>query len=181
MIYGPRVRLRRPERADLPLFVEWLNHPEVRAGISIYLPMSLAEEEGWFDRMIQRPVEERPLTVEIPEGDGWRAIGNTGLFAFDWRVREAEFGILIGDRSIWDQGYGTEVTRMMIDHAFGTLNLNRLFLRVFGTNPRARRAYEKAGFTHEGALREGAYAQGRYSDVHLMSILRREWEAGREK
>ena len=40
MIYGDRIRLRADERADLPRFVEWLNDPEVREGISYYLPLS---------------------------------------------------------------------------------------------------------------------------------------------
>ena len=45
MIYGNRIRLRAPERVDLPLFVNWLNDPEVRRGLARYLPISTAEEE----------------------------------------------------------------------------------------------------------------------------------------
>jgi len=180
MIHGPRVRLRRPEREDLPLFVAWLNDPEVRTGLSMYLPIGMAEEEKWFEVMIERPQNERGLAIEIPHGDSWRPIGSTSLFAFDYRIRSAEFGILIGDRTVWDQGYGTEVTRLMIDHAFGTLNLNRLQLRVNATNPRARRAYEKAGYTLEGTMREAVYEDGVYSGLDLMSILRSEWETARK-
>ncbi|HUF38048.1 MAG TPA: GNAT family protein [Anaerolineales bacterium] len=180
MIIGPRIRLRRPEREDLPLFVTWLNDQEVRAGLSMYLPIGLAEEEHWFEEMIRRPQEERGLAVEIPHGEGWRPIGSTSLFSFDWRIRSAEFGILIGDKTVWDQGYGTEVTQLMLDHAFGTLNLNRLQLRVNATNLRASRAYEKAGYTLEGTLREAVFDDGVYSDLHLMSVLRSEWEAARE-
>lgn len=180
MIFGPRVRLRRPEREDLPLFVQWLNDPEVRAGISMYLPIGMAEEENWFEEMIRRPQDERGLTVEIPHGDGWRPIGSTSLFAFDWRIRSAEFGILIGDKTVWNHGYGTEVTRLMLDHGFGTLNLNRIQLRVNVTNPRARRAYEKAGYVHEGSMRQAVFAEGVYSDLDLMSVLRSEWEAARK-
>jgi len=45
MIYGTHIRLRKAEREDLPTFVAWLNDPEVREGLAMYLPMSLAEEE----------------------------------------------------------------------------------------------------------------------------------------
>ena len=58
MIYGKRIRLRRPEKEDLPLFVRWLNDPEVQAGISMYLPIGMAEEEKWFEKMLERPVAE---------------------------------------------------------------------------------------------------------------------------
>lgn len=45
MIYGARVRLRSPEQADLPVFVSWLNDPEVRHNLAAYWPMSMAREE----------------------------------------------------------------------------------------------------------------------------------------
>lgn len=177
MIYGKRIRLRRPERDDLPLFVDWLNDPEVRAGISMYLPMSMGEEEQWYERNLARPLEERQLTVDMRDGDGWRTIGSTSFFDFDWRNRSAEFGIMIGDKTAWNQGYGTEATELMLDHAFGTLNLHRVLLRVYDFNRRAIRAYEKAGFVLEGTLREDSYVNGEYIDTHLMGVLRQEWAA----
>lgn len=54
MIYGERIRLRAIERRDLPFFVAWLNDPEVRHGLQIYLPLSLEEEEDWFTKMLQK-------------------------------------------------------------------------------------------------------------------------------
>ena len=64
----------------------------------------------------------------------------------------------------------------MLRHGFETLNLHRIWLQVYVTNPRGIRAYEKAGFRHEGVFREGHYYGGRYLDVNLMSILRQEWD-----
>jgi RimJ/RimL family protein N-acetyltransferase len=48
---------------------------------------------------------------------------------------------------------------------------------VYAGNARARRSYEKAGFTLEGTLRERHFAEGRHEDVLVMSLLRPEWEA----
>ena len=48
MIYSGRIRLRAPERSDIPRFVTWLNDPEVRAGLLVSLPLSTADEDGWF-------------------------------------------------------------------------------------------------------------------------------------
>ncbi len=179
MIHGERIRFRRLDSEDLPLFVAWLNEPQVRRGISMFLPLSQYEETSWYESMLQRPVEERPFSIDIPEGDGWRLIGSTSFFDFDRRNRSAEFGLLIGDKSVWNQGYGTEATLLMLQHGFDTLNLHRILLRVFETNPSARRVYEKAGFRHEGTLREAEFAEGRYIDIHLMSILESEWAARR--
>ncbi|HSB66379.1 MAG TPA: GNAT family N-acetyltransferase [Anaerolineales bacterium] len=181
MIIGERVRFRGVERADIPRFVEWLNDPEVRAGILIHHPISHAEEEGWFDRMLARPVDERVMGIEVQEQttDGsdatWKLIGTCGFDRIDWRVHAAEFGILIGDKSYWNRGHGTGAVRLLVQHGFDTLNLNRIFLHVFETNPRAIRAYEKAGFTLEVRERQAEFKHGKYVDVLLMSMLKDEY------
>ncbi len=181
MIYGPRVRMRRPERSDLPTFVTWLNDPEVRQGVSIFLPMGIEEESKWFETMLARPQEERAFAVDIPDEEDWQMIGSTALFDFNWRNRSAEFGIMIGEKTVWNRGYGTEITRLMLAHAFNTLNLHRVMLRVFANNPRAMRAYEKAGYKLEGTLRQTEFMDGVYVDTHLMSVLQPEWAAANNK
>lgn len=175
MFYGERIRLRRDERSDVPQFVEWLNDPEVRRYLSLNLPISQANEELWFENMLKRPAEEQPFAIEVRAGEGWRLIGNCGLFGIDWTVRSAEAGIFIGDKSCWNQGYGTEVMRALLTYGFGTLNLNRIFLRVDESNKGGIRAYEKAGYVHEGRFRQGTYQGGEYRDMLFMSVLRSEW------
>jgi diamine N-acetyltransferase len=178
MIYGERIRLRHVERDDLPHFAAWLNDPEVRLGLGMYLPISNTEEENWFSDLLKRSGEEQPLVIEVNRDGVWQMVGNSGFFKFDWRNRSAELGILIGDKSYWNQGYGTEAMQLLLHHGFTTLNLHRIFLRVFENNPRAIRAYEKAGFVHEGRMRQAEYRGGRYWDVLLMSVLSPEWEPG---
>jgi RimJ/RimL family protein N-acetyltransferase len=181
MIYGERIRLRRDERSDLPKFVEWLNDPEVRRYLLVDLPISLANEEQWFEKMLKLPDNEQPFGIEIreiePEGDNkhWRLIGNCSFMDINWTVRSAEVGLFIGDKSCWNKGYGTEVVRLLLQLGFGTMNLNRIFLRVYEENRSGIRAYEKAGFVHEGRFRQGAFHNGEYQDMLLMGVLRAEW------
>jgi RimJ/RimL family protein N-acetyltransferase len=175
MIYGEKVRLRAVEEEDLPRFARWLNDPEVRKGLTLYLPLSIHDEEDWFEQMRKRPDEEKPLVIEIETEDGWEPVGNCGLFGLDWRVRSAEVGIFIGAKQYWNQGYGTNVMRLILKHGFETLNLNRIHLRVHANNPRAKRAYEKVGFVLEGRMRQAHFDRGEYHDVFFMSVLRSEW------
>ena len=180
MIYGERIRLRASEREDLPRFVTWLNDPEVIQFLLIHIPMSLASEERWFENMQNRPPAEQVLVIEIlvpGEPETWQPIGNTAFMGIDWVNRSAEIGIMIGEKSCWNQGYGRETMRVMLKHGFETLNLNRIFLRVFEQNVRGIKAYEHAGFVHEGRMRQAEYKQGRYSDLLFMSVLRCEWFA----
>ena len=69
----------------------------------------------------------------------------------------------------------------LIWHGFYHLNLHRIWLRVHEPNKGGIRAYEKAGMQPEGRLREAHYQEGKFVDVHIMSILRQEWDQAREK
>ncbi|HWQ83552.1 MAG TPA: GNAT family protein [Anaerolineales bacterium] len=176
MIQGKRVRLRAPTRTDLPQFVAWLNDSEVIAGLLVSIPMSLEDEEAWFAGMLNRPLAEHPMVIEIQREEAWIAVGNCGFHNIDWRARAAEVGIFIGEKSLWNQGYGSEAMRLLLAHGFSTLNLNRIALDVYETNPRAIRSYEKVGFVHEGRKRQAMFKDGKYFDILIMSVLRAEWK-----
>ena len=175
MIFGKRVRLRAIEREDLPRFVMWLNDPDVVQGLMLGSPLSIPQEERWFEKLLEHPVEEHPLVIELKMNEAWIPVGNIAFDSIAWVDRAAEVGIVIGEKKFWNQGYGCEAMRLMLRHGFNDLNLNRIYLRVYATNPRAVKSYEKAGFTHEGRLRQAHFQGGQYVDVLLMSILRSEW------
>jgi diamine N-acetyltransferase len=195
MIYGERIRFRAVERDDLTTFIDWYNDPEVLHGTSVYLPLSMADEEEWFEKMRKLPADEHNLAIEVclpreradlpderegetaPEGgeESWKLIGSIGFFNLDQRNRSSEFGVMIGEKRYWNNGYGTEAVRMLCQHGFNTLNLNRIYLRVYENNPGAIRAYEKAGFTHEGRQRQAEFRDGKYMDILVMSMLKNEF------
>ena len=176
MIIGKRVRLRGIERSDLPRFVEWLNDPDVKRGLAGVIPLSSSQEEAWFDGLKDRPKEEHPLGIEVKTPDGWLLVGNISLMNIDWRNRLAEVGIFIDEKGYWNQGYGRDAMVLILRHAFRNLGLNRIYLRVHETNPRAMHSYEKAGFVHEGRMRKALFQDGKFVDVLLMSTLQAEWQ-----
>lgn len=174
MIYEEDIRLRTVEREDIPTFVRWFNDPEVRRYLLMFEPMSKAKEERWFEAKLAKE-NDFLYGIEVPAGDGWQLIGNLGLEAVDWVNSNCVFGIVIGEQEFWGKGYGTKATRAALRFAFHTLNLHRVELSVYDFNPRARRAYEKAGFRLEGTRREALFREGLYHDIHLMAALRSEF------
>lgn len=75
------------------------------------------------------------------------------------------------------EGLGSILLQGVLDQLYATTEINRVDLDVFVGNDRARRAYKKAGFELEGVLRDYHRAgDGRFSDMWLMSVLRRDWE-----
>ena len=178
IFYGERLRLRRVEREDVKKFHEWVNDPVVTEGLALLYPMSMEDDEDWFQRSRQRDIWERPYAIDLRDGEAWRLIGNCTFFDLEPEARSAEVGIMIGDKSVWNQGLGTEAMGLLLRIAFETMNLNRVFLRVYAYNQRAVRAYEKAGFILEGTMRQAVYKHGKFGDVNFMSVLRSDWEKG---
>jgi diamine N-acetyltransferase len=178
-LFGERIRLRAAEKNDINLFLKWVNDPEVTEHLMLVYPMSQFEEELWYEGMIKRPPAEHIMVIDIRDEnkpDGYLPIGTCQFHNLDWRCRSAEIGIMIGEKAHWNQGYGTETMKLLLQHGFESLNLHRIWLRVYDKNKRGIRAYEKAGFIYEGKFREAHFQHGRYYDVHMMSVLCNEWK-----
>jgi RimJ/RimL family protein N-acetyltransferase len=171
MLLGKMVRLRAIERSDLARCVRWLNDPDVVRYLAAYFPLSMAQEERWFERLVSD--ENRQVyAIEAEEG---AHIGNIGLESLNWKDRSAALGIFIGEREYWARGYGTDAVQTLLRFAFEELNLHRVWLTVHDDNPRAIRCYEKCGFRHEGRDREAWFGNGEYHDELRMGILQFEF------
>ena len=176
MIRGSKTYLRALKHDDLPHFVRWINDPETRRFMTMRYPLSMTEEEGWWERFSTRQ-NDYVFAIEADEGT---YIGNIGLHSVDLDNRRAVLGIIIGEKAYWGRGYGTDAICTMLDWAFGYLNLNRVSLTVYEYNERAIRCYEKSGFRHEGGMRQARYLDGKYYDELMMGILRNEFLEGQE-
>lgn len=175
-LVGPRIYLRPLEVEDAPVLQPWMNDHDVIRNLVLHKPTNLQAEEDFVRRAAKR---DEQIVFGIAVRTGNRLIGTTGFHAIRWKDRSVGFGIEIGVKRLWGRGYGTEATRLMVEYAFQTLNMNRVWLKVYEDNDRARRAYERVGFRKEGLLREDIWREGRYWDSILMSLLRREWLAAR--
>jgi RimJ/RimL family protein N-acetyltransferase len=176
-LVGPTVLLRPLEPEDVAVVAPWLNDQEVIRYTRQYRPMTRARESEWLNRVSN---SETDVVLGIAPRASNELIGMAGLHAIDFRSRHCLFGITIGVKEAWNKGYGTETARLLVEHAFLTLNLNRVGLHVHEYNERGVRAYEKAGFRREGRLRQEVFRDGRYWDTFVMGVLRDEWLAARQ-
>ena len=110
--------------------------------------------------------------LTAPDG---RIIGESVINEIDWKLRRGNFRIGIFQGTERGKGIGTWATEVTRDFAFADLKLHRLELDVFSFNPRAERAYLKAGFRREGVLRDAILDGDRYADDILMALLEDEW------
>lgn len=168
-----------PMRRDLvPLRFRWENDFGTRRtdDPSEARPLTLEEAFNQYDEWI-KTAATRSIQFAVYEVAGWRPIGMTGLRDLDWHNRGAVFGITIGDPEFRGKGYGTEATRLTLDHAFTVMGMHNVMLDAVATNLRGLRAYEKAGFREIGRRRESALINGRYYDTVFMDCLATEFES----
>ena len=106
-----------------------------------------------------------------------RIVGESVINEIDWDLRKANYRVAIFSPDLRGRGLGTWMAERACEVAFGELGLHRLELDVYSFNPRAERAYEKAGFRREGVLRDAVRDGEGYADDILMAILEEEWRA----
>jgi len=173
MIKGKLVNLRAVEKKDLEEIMKWVNDREITKYLVAFLyPVSRVEEEKFLERAMSHNDTEKTLVIETKEGI---YIGQIGLHKIDWKNRNAELGIVIGNKEYWGKGYGTDAIEVLLNHAFNQMNLFKVYLRVFEYNKRGIRCYEKCGFKEEGRLRKNHFYNGEYYDEIIMGILKNEF------
>ncbi len=172
---GEKVELGPVQREYLPKYVEWFNDWEMSRFMKPGMPrgLTLEDEIEWYERQAKDSNSIVFAILTLPEK---KLIGDCGLHGIDLKNRTGIYGIFIGDKDYWGKGYGTDATRTLLRFAFEQLGLNRVELEVFDYNPRAVRAYEKAGFRRDGVRRQALYRDGEFHDIYLMGILRADWE-----
>ena len=174
-IVGEKVAMGPLRKDLLPIYQAWSNDFEVTRFLDNIRPMSFEAEEEWYTRASKKETES---TFTIYEKEQLRPIGTAGLGDINHAHRTAEFGIMIGDKESWGQGYGTEVTRLMLEYGFTCLGLHNIHLWVNAANERGIRAYQRAGFRMAGRLRQHLRLGGRAYDHILMDCLATEFDGG---
>ncbi len=178
MIEGQRVRLRKIERADLPVLHRWLNDAEVMmwARFTPDHMTSLTALEKEFEKEFAGEERER-TTFVIDERTSGKPIGWCVMRTWDRKHVNTNVGIGLGEKEYWSKGYGTEAIRLLLTIVFDHQGWHRAELWTLADNARAIRSFEKCGFREEGRERESAYHSGKYHDIVLMALLKSEWDA----
>lgn len=156
------------DRRHLARTRDWANDPHVMRLMNRALPVTEAEHERWFTSILTR-TDCAYFAVERPAEP--RHVGNVWLWDIDPRHRHAELRVVVGEGSARGQGLGAEAIDRLCRHAFEHLNLHRIYAYVLSINPGGRRAFEKAGFSLEGTLRDDRWCDDRFVDTWLLARL----------
>ncbi len=169
MISGKKIKLREKRLGDAADDYAWLTDAELAeldaaSPSTSTFPQYLA---AYTSDLRYPPTVRHQFAIETKES---KHIGNCTYYGIDNDKKEAELGIMIGDRDYWDKGYGSEAVTALLEYVFEKTKLNRLYLKTLVDNKRAQKCFAKCGFTLYGHLKKDGYS------FILMEICRDEWE-----
>lgn len=169
---GYTMRLSRIEDAEE--YYEHNFHPLDRetARLTGCKPEFSHDEVVDFFKQCVEAHDRYDFIVLSPQGS---IIGESVINEIDEKLRCASFRICLFHSGSFGKGLGSWMIKNTLAFAFQELQLHRVELEVFSFNPRARRAYEKAGFRCEGILKDAVMDGDQYADTIIMAILEDEW------
>jgi RimJ/RimL family protein N-acetyltransferase len=171
-LVGKRIFMRPILPQDLPYFVIWINDRETKELLGSYLPVTIKQEAQWIESLSEKDHTDIQLAIMTTDGN---LIGSMGIHRIDWKNRTASTGAFIGDKNYWDKGYGTEAKMLLLDYAFNTLNLRKIYSSALEYNKRSIAYQMKCGYKIEGRRIQQQYKKGRYWDEVLTAVFKKDW------
>ena len=137
---------------------------------------SVYDARGYLRFMLRKYRMGEPASWGIEWKATRQIIGTIGFMWIQHDNSSAEVGYSLS-RVFWNQGIMTEALQELIRYGFRSLNLNRIEAQHETDNPASGAVMRKCGMTKEGTLRQRLFNKGKYVDVDIYSILRKEYKA----
>ncbi|HEX2172593.1 MAG TPA: GNAT family N-acetyltransferase [Dehalococcoidia bacterium] len=171
---GQLVRLREKRLEDASRDYAWRKDPEL-CSYDAVAPIRTSYAEYLADYRYDVLRESRlRMRFAVETLDGLH-IGNCSCYDIDEARRQAELGIMIGDKRFWSQGYGTDIIQTLLDHVFASTRLERVYLYTLEWNTRAQACFRKVGFREYSRVTEGGHR------FVVMDVRRQDWAARRSQ
>jgi RimJ/RimL family protein N-acetyltransferase len=143
-------------------YVDWMNDPlVVRYLESRWNTYTLASIREYIEQI---NASSSDFLYGIFLGETGRHIGNIKIGEVNQIHKFANVGLLLGDKSCWGRGFGTQAIRLATGIAFSDLRLNCLTAGIYEPNHSSYRAFMKAGWEEAGRFRRYRLFEGNFVD-----------------
>ncbi|MCD8043670.1 MAG: GNAT family N-acetyltransferase [Tannerellaceae bacterium] len=161
------IRKWKPEDAES--LAKYANNPNIARFLTDGFPHPYTIEDA--HAYIKIAMQQDPATLMAISLDG-EAIGSIGLVPqTDVHAKNMEIGYFLAE-PFWGQGIATSAIKQMVEYAFQTFDITRIFARPFGHNTASQRVLQKAGFTREAHFKNTIYKQGTFHDEIYYGIYK---------
>lgn len=148
-------------------YVAWLNDPAVSRFLETRHQVQTLESVRSFVAAVNARDNEHLFGIFRRDQ---LHIGNIKVGPIHPFHRVGDVSLFIGQRDCWGRGYATEAIVALSDLAFRQLGAEKLSASMYAENRASTRAFEKAGYVHEGVRRDHYVLNGVRSDVVLMGL-----------
>ena len=165
--------LRGIAEHEIDLMRSWRNEPSVRANMYTHHEITPEEHATWWDMIAGRP--DRKYFMYEFCGEPCGIVALTGIDAENNNSAWA-FYTSPGAR----KGSGSRMEFLMLEHAFGELQLHKLYCEVLAFNTAVIKMHQKFGFRIEGVFRGQHKLDERYVDIVRLGMFADEWKERRQ-
>lgn len=158
--------LRRLERKDAEFMLEWMHDKDIRQAFRFPFEQSTLESVTAFIDNSFSDTDRHFAVVDAAD----EYLGTISLKNISREDYSAEYAIVIRRRAR-GTGVAKRATRELLEYAFDTLGLHKVYLNVLEKNERARRLYAKCGFEYEGLSKDAIMLDGKYESLAWYGII----------
>ena len=177
----PRLRLRKLEMEDAPLFYTRLGGCRAVAAHMLWVPHESPEEsQASIQRALSRYATGKFYRWAISRRENNAIIGIIDLLGFDEKAQTCSFAYMLG-QEFWGRGYGTEALSAVLDFAFREMELEAVEADHFAENPASGAVMRKAGMRYTGTIPQRYEKDGILHDAPQYRITREEWKMWNRK
>ncbi len=165
--------IRETEFKDYEYFAKWETDPVVTKFMTY-------DEDRNYEQVVTEALYNKfnreKLDYTIVDRERGVPVGRIYISHVDRQCDSLDITkFYIGEKSLWGKGFGREIMKVLLEYCFTFLHMERVTLDYYTGNKRAAGLYESLGFKNEGVARNATKKDGKYYDVHLMSMLRSEF------
>ena len=164
--------IRKSTFDDCEIFTKWEQQDYIKEFLTINKERTYEEVVREFILREQKPSDEQYTIILKNKQPAGRIYLSKISKEFDSMDITR---IYIGEKEYLGKGYGRECMELLLNYCFNVLKMERVTLDHYTGNA-AGALYLKLGFKYEGIMRNSAKKDNKYFDLHLMSMLREEYE-----
>lgn len=178
VLEGERLRLRRINMHDAQDIYDYSRDEKVAEHVLWSAHRSVFETRSYIRWMVRKYRCGEPASWGIALKSDDRIIGTIGFMWIQDENSCAEVGYSLS-RKHWNNGIMTEALKLVIRYGFEEMGLNRIEAIHETTNPASGAVMRKCGMVKEGTMFSKLKNKGRFVDVDMYAILRKDYFASK--
>lgn len=177
MIKGKYAVLQEMQEQDAGILQKWYSDRDFRRSYDAYTSVSIDHilEDIRESGSLENPLTDKVYFLVRTKKDNI-PIGVGCIRYIDRQNGNAEIVLGIGEKEKRLAGYGVDLMIALLDIVFYKLNFEKAYLKILDNNKLGLKSALSFGFIPEGKLRHHRFVEGKYEDLHILGLLKEEYE-----